>query len=400
MNGQQNSGNLITRTINTIKQRRDKILSGNVNCIPSPYSRFSDDFVGIEQGRYYLVTANQKGGKTQFASNTFIFHPILYSYYNGDKVRVKIFYYPLEETPEAITLRFMSFLIFKLSNETIKVSPTELRSTKNLLDEKIIGILESEEYRKILDYYESCIEFRESANPTGCWKDLIEYANNHGKSVYKTVEIIDKDTGEITTKKLFDYYVPNDPNEYVIILYDHISLISNERGMSLRETINKLSEYMVALRNKYNYIPVVIQQQSQENQNNEAVKLGRLRPSVSGLSDSKYCSRDCDLMLGLFNPYSFELNNYLGYDITKLKGNIRFLEIVVNRHGNSNGICPLLFIGETCTFKELPLPTETIKMDRVYSYLNNLRSKKSVAFIAIHNKLRKVFNLNLFIKKK
>ena len=62
MIGQQNSGNLINRTIESIKKKRDIIISGNVNCIPSPFERFSSDFIGIEQGRYYLVSANQKGG--------------------------------------------------------------------------------------------------------------------------------------------------------------------------------------------------------------------------------------------------------------------------------------------------------------------------------------------------
>ena len=408
MTGQQNSGSLIERTINTIKEKRNKIISGNVNCIPSPFNRFSSDFVGIEQGRYYLVSANQKGAKTQFTSFTFIFNPILYSYYNNDKVRVKVFYYPLEETPEAITLRFMSYLMFKLSNGKYKVSANELRSVKEALPEGVINILESEEYQNILNYYEQCIDFRESQNPTGCWKDLLDYANTHGTTYKKKVENIDTLTGEITTKEIFDYYIPDDPNEYVFIIYDHVSLLGTEKGLSLRESINKLSEYMVQLRNKFNYIPVVIQQQSQENQSNEAVKLGRLRPSVSGLSDSKYTSRDADMMLGLFNPYSYELDSYLGYDIKQLKGNARFLEVVVNRHGTSNGICPLMFLGEVCYFKELPLPNDVININKVYNRLEELKKNtiQKVFFLFNRNKVdkhivkqKRVFNFANFFKK-
>ena len=36
-------------------------------------------------------------------------------------------------------------------------------------------------------------------------------------------------------------------------------------------------------------------------------------------------------MLGITNPFSYEIPEYLGYDITKLRGNARFLEVVLNR---------------------------------------------------------------------
>ena len=46
--------------IASLERRRNNILMGKVNCIPSPFQRFSDDFVGIEQGKTVIVTANTK----------------------------------------------------------------------------------------------------------------------------------------------------------------------------------------------------------------------------------------------------------------------------------------------------------------------------------------------------
>lgn len=60
--------NLIDRTLEHLKARREKVLNGGVNCIPSPFSRFRSDFVGIEQKKYYLITAHEKSGKTQMFS--------------------------------------------------------------------------------------------------------------------------------------------------------------------------------------------------------------------------------------------------------------------------------------------------------------------------------------------
>lgn len=274
---------LIERVLQNLKERREKILKGEVNCIPSPFNRFRSEFAGIEQGRYYLISGGTKSGKTQFTSYLFVYNSILYSYYNPTKVKTTIFYYPLEETAEEIMLRFMSFLLNKLSKGTIHVAPEDLKSTREdkPVSEDILNILESEEYQKILKYFQECVHIQDSRNPTGAWKDLNAYALANGTVVKKKYQV--KDTFE--EKEAFDYYIPNNPNEYVIIIYDHVSLLETERGMDLRESINKLSEYFVVLRNRYNYIPVCVQQQGNETLNLEAFKNNKIRPTVSGLGD-------------------------------------------------------------------------------------------------------------------
>ena len=101
----------------------------------------------------------------------------------------------------------------------------------------------------------------------------------------------------------FDWYESNDPDEYRIIFYDHISLTNTERGMSLKQSIDKLSEYCVILRNRYNFSPVIVQQQAFENEGIENIKLNRVRPTVAGAADSKYTMRDCNVALGIFSPF-------------------------------------------------------------------------------------------------
>ena len=55
---------MIDRIINNLELRRERILNGEVNCIPSSFTRFRDDFVGVEQGKYYLISAGTKAGST------------------------------------------------------------------------------------------------------------------------------------------------------------------------------------------------------------------------------------------------------------------------------------------------------------------------------------------------
>ena len=54
---------LYNRVYEDLIKRRERILSGRINCIPWDLPRFQQESPGIEQGKYYLITANSKVGK-------------------------------------------------------------------------------------------------------------------------------------------------------------------------------------------------------------------------------------------------------------------------------------------------------------------------------------------------
>ena len=56
---------LIDRVLNTLEDRRKRVLEGDINCIPSPFRRLSNSFLGIEQEKYYLISGSTKTAKTQ-----------------------------------------------------------------------------------------------------------------------------------------------------------------------------------------------------------------------------------------------------------------------------------------------------------------------------------------------
>lgn len=367
---------LIQRTIDYLQQRREKIIEGGINSIPTPFPRFADDFIGIEQGKFVVITSTTKGGKTQFTSFTFLYTPLLYAYYNPDKIRVKFFYYSLEETPEDVTQRFMSFLLNKLSRGEIRISTTDLQSSHNdsPLSQEVLDALQEGEYKKILEFFESHVEFSQSRNPTGCYNEVKKYMEEHG-TVHKKKAKAKGSMGETIEVEAFDYYEPNDPDEFVFVIWDHASLTQIERGLTLKQSVDKLSEYFVILRNRYRVSPVLIQQQIFENESLDAFKANKLKPTAQGLADSKYSARDCNLLLGLFSPYKHELPEYYKYDITKLKNNCRFLEVILNRGGNVGGTIALFFDGATCNFSELPPPDDKTKLQIVYNYLDKIRNK-------------------------
>lgn len=286
-------GELYNKTMGDIEAKRQRIIDGGVNCIPSPFKRFKDDFCGIEQDTYYCITSFTKGGKSQACSYIFIFNTLMYAYFAKEKLDFKILYFPLEETKERIMQRFMSWLLFKYSKGNIRVSPKELRSTTGAVDEDVIDRLRQFDIQGILEYFEEHVIFpTEAPNPTGIYKYCKQYAEDHGTVHKKTIKIKDE-LGVAQEVEAFDYYEQDNPDEYRMVIIDTINLIDTERGLSLKQSIDKLSEYCAKyLRNRYHYSPIIIQQQAFESEGNEAFKLGRVRPSVAGLGDSKYVSRD------------------------------------------------------------------------------------------------------------
>ena len=77
----------------------------------------------------------------------------------------------------------------------------------------------------------------------------------------------------------------------------------------------------------------------------------------------------------------------MGYNITKFKDNIRFLEVIVNRDGEMGGIVALFFDGAVCNFKELPIPKDLKGLSKWYDYLDKIRDieSKDKVFLAISN---------------
>lgn len=286
-------GDLGKRVMKKLRERRSRILDGKVNSIPSPFTSFSDDYIGLEQDTYICVTSFTKGGKSQFVSYTMIYSSLLYAYYHPEKeIDITFLYFALEETPERVMERFMSYLLYTLSRGAIRVPPKGLRSVKEAVPQEVLDTLETEEYSKIINFFEEHIIFSTESNPTGIMKFCRKYAEENGETFYETYKTKNEFLQEVEEKKFLRYELSN-PNKYIIPIIDTINFIDSERGMSLKQSIDKMSEYCAKImRNRYHMSPVVIQQQAFESEGNDAIKLGKIRPSVAGLGDSKYVSRD------------------------------------------------------------------------------------------------------------
>lgn len=94
-----------------------------------------------------------------------------------------------------------------------------------------------------------------------------------------------------------------------------------------------------------------------------------------------------NIVMSLFTPYNYELKDYMGYDITKFKKNITFLEVMVNRDGESNNVAPLYVDGSVTYFKELPLPTDKQAISNIYEFIDRTMKVSKSFFMWVRYKL-------------
>lgn len=395
---------LLNKIKSNLVEKKERIERGGINCIPFPFERFRRFFPGIQQGRLFVVTGATKSSKTQLTNYLFIYNTVLYNYNHPNVIKAKVFFFPLEETKEQISLRFAAFLINYITKGKERISPADLESTdeRKPVQQKYLDLMDTKEFKDIWSIYEETIIFCELRHPTGIYKTMVSYAQNNGIIHKKEVVRIEEDSWgnkQEIKDEVFDYYEPNNPDEYVIVVVDHVGLLKVEKELgTLKSTIERLSEYFILLRNRYKYIPVIVQQQNTETTNLTAFKEGKIRPTKDGLKDSKRTGEDCNVLIGITNPDSFDLPDYKGYPIrNNLGSHFRLLEIVLNRNGEANTLCPLYFDGAINRFEELPSVDNKVALDKCINYVKQLEAKEKEEFDKIKNNINNNVSPILFI---
>lgn len=338
---------LYDRVVTKIKDRKERVKSGLVNSIPWPFPRFSEEVVGLEKGKIYQVTAGPKAGKSKLTNYMFVYSMYDYIHTHNLTTKLVVKYFCLEESKESLVAQFMSYVLFTRSKGKIIVSQEALLSTKNELPQEVIDELET--HKEYIEGFLECVEYIEDVyHPFGIYKRLLDHATVNGTQTKKKVMY-----GKVE-KEIDDVYIPGDPEEMVLVVVDHISLLSHKE--SIQTAITELSGFLINLRNKYGYSSVIVQQQALAQTSIEGLKHNQGEPTIANLGDSKLTSRAIDISFGLYSPYINKVLDYENYSTKFYMDNIRFLSVLLSRHGGLGTKVPLYFNGAVNFYSELPRP--------------------------------------------
>jgi hypothetical protein len=372
---------VFSQALDMIKRNKKNKDDGKFNSIPFGLPSLDGHVPGIMKGLQYIITANSGVGKTQLTKFLFVNQPYKFVKEHPELgIKLKILYFALEESKEEFILTLVSNRLKEKYGMSVGVMELRSMGTHTLDDIALKRIEECEEYFREL---EESIEIIDSvSNPFGIFKYVRGYATEHGTHHYRDHLFVHKKpdgTEASETQKVYDRYEPSDPNEFVIVIADHISLLQVEKdgdASTLHGAMTKFStEYMRKMITKhYGYCACLVQQQAADKEKVMYTNTGqsieqKLEPSLDGLGDNKLTQRDAMIVFGLFAPERYQIEEHRGYNIKTLKDNYRSLSILKNRIGTPNLKLSLWFNGQTNTFVELP-GVKTPEMQRIYNALS------------------------------
>ena len=120
-----------------------------------------------------------------------------------------------------------------------------------------------------------------------------------------------------------------------------------------------MSDELRYARDFFGYTPVVVSQFNRDISNPMRIKNGDVEPQLEDFAESSSTQNDADVVLALFDPMRYKVQDPSGYNLDKLKDSFgakyfRSLRLIKNSYGEDDVRIGLGFLGQVGMFKELP----------------------------------------------
>lgn len=312
------------------------------------FSRINNYIHGTQIGRYYLLAADSGVGKTT-VTDYMIIEGWLDAKANNKPI--KIFYCSFEVSRLDKEAKWCSHFIARKHGISI---PTDyiLGRVKNnyLSDEELQYVKEG--YESVKEMMKDVVLLEDAVHPTAIFESIISnHFEKHGE--VKRAPVPDADKRKNRKGRVIGYTQKTE-GLITFLVIDHLALLHTEMGLTLKQTMDKMSRYGVILKNMFYCTNFFIQQFSTDllqsrreavarNGNKGAVSL---TPNRLDLGDSKATFRDCDYCIGLMRPLDYDIQEYNGFNCDKVsQGGLGSFFIVMflmkNKFGPDGKMCPV-----------------------------------------------------------
>lgn len=318
-------------------------IDGRNNGIPMGFDRLNR-YIGIRKSMYTLIGGLTGSGKTSFVDDAYVLNPFdWYISQKSPKIKLRIIYRSMERSKTYKLAKWVSRKIF-LDQGVIIPVPKLLGWTDKMTHDEHDMFLMYEDYMAQMNDVITIIDGPENA--VGIAKELKSHALENG-----SIEQVDQ------YNKI---YVPNNENELTIVVIDHIGLLKVTKDQpTKKQAIDKMSDELRYARDFYGYTPVVVSQFNRDISNPIRIKNGDVEPQLEDFADSSSTQNDSDVVLALFDPMRYKVEDPSGYDLNKLRDEygakyFRSLRLIKNSYGEDDIRIGLGFLGQIGMFKELP----------------------------------------------
>jgi len=340
-------------SFDNLKKEVQNGMDGRNNGIPMGFNRLNR-YIGIRKSMYTLVGGLTGSGKTSFIDDAYVLNPFDWyiSKANKTDVKLRIVYRSMERSGTYKLAKWISRKIFMDEGYIIPVSKMLGWTEKMTKDEHDLFLM-YEEYAEKMKEVITIIGGPE--NPVGIAKELKEHALQHGR-----IEQVDQ------YNKI---YIPNDENEITLVVLDHIGLLKTTTAQpTKKQAIDKMSDELRYARDFYGYSPVVVSQFNRDISSPMRLKNGDVEPQLEDFADSSSTQNDADVVLALFDPMRYKVEDPSGYDLNKLRDEFgakyfRSLRLIKNSYGEDDVRIGLGFLGQIGMFRELPKQRDMLDED-------------------------------------
>ena len=340
---------IIDNVIKNIDRGREGLNEG----LDMGYPKFQTVVPGVQMGTVYDICGGTGSGKTAFALSSFVLNPyddFVAKKKAGVEIDLQIMIWSMEMSAEILITKAVARKIFKDYKILTDINYILSRGKNRISQEIYDKVLSTRQYFEEL---ENVVQIFTSANPTGIHKTIKAQVQRNGKELWKDIEITDEGKPKIV--KQFNGYIPNHPNRYVICLQDHVALQKQEAGApNVKALIDRLVNYVIDDKLRYNITDVFCQQINRASESVDRQRTNSIDLMLSDLRDSSDTAHASDFVIGLINPYQYELQSYRNYDIKKLQDRFRAVKVMKARDGQANVVAGMGFLGEVGVYKELP----------------------------------------------
>lgn len=329
-------------------------LDGKNGGIPMGFDRLNR-YIGIRKSMYTLVGGNTGSGKTSFIDDAYVLNPFDWSLTPegvASGIKLKIVYRSMERSRIYKMAKWVSRKIFL--DHGVLISVNKLLGWTDKMDYNEHDLFLT--YRDYIEGMKDVITIIDGPeNPVGIAKDLKKYALENGD-----IEQLDE------YNKI---YIPNDPTEITLVVIDHIGLLKTTKDLpTKKQAIDKMSDELRYARDFFGYSPVAVSQFNRSISNPMRIKNGDVEPQLEDFSESSSTQNDADVVLALFDPMRYKVEDPSGYQLTKLKDEygakyFRSLRLIKNSYGEDDVRIGLGFLGTIGLFKELPKQREMTDSD-------------------------------------
>ena len=305
---------------------------------------------GTQIGKIYLIGADSGGGKTTVSDYMFPISAWLDAKAKGQPI--KIAYCSFEVSRRNKEAKWCSHFIFRKYGVSLPIDYLLGRIENNYLKEEELPMIKYG-WECVKEIMKDILLLDEATHPTAIYEGVIkEYMKFGTVNRQRTADDVKKDRP--ATGKVLSYQPkPEYENLMFILMIDHLKLLHTERGYDTKKTMDTMSSYCIALKNRFKTTSVILQQFNSDLQSSRREAVLRnggknteafLLPNKLDFGDSKATFENADYVIGLVQPAAYQLERFYGYDCgpSGMAGFMIALFLMKNREsGSANILCPL-----------------------------------------------------------